>query len=89
MAEFSYIKVPTFDLCFIQLTENGPASHVIFAGGGGSAKTGVKNQLVVAKRNYADGRFQCIQFFETDSKERSVLCSGVYSGFINVSIWIC
>ncbi len=82
MVDFTRLKVPAFDLCYLDPIGNH-SGYVVFACGGGSAKTGVKNQLVFA-RETSIGKFECVDSFETDSPERSVLCSGVCSGVIHV-----
>ena len=83
MQEFTRLRVPAFDLTWIQLSKDEPASHVVVAGGGGSAKSGVKNSLLVMQQDVVTGSFTNVQSFQTDTPTKSVLCSGVASGFIN------
>lgn len=83
MQEYTRLRVPAFDLTWIQLLPDTEPSHVVLAGGGGSAKSGVKNQLVVMQQDSVSGSFLNTQSLETDTPTKSVLCSGVASGFLN------
>jgi WD40 repeat protein len=75
------IQVPSFDLHWFDEIPEGVHNYIFLPGGGGSAKTGVKNQIMVAE--YQDEDKAQIQFREscfTDTETRSSLCSGISSG---------
>jgi hypothetical protein len=81
MAKFHRLNVPSFDLTWLSLTE---LDHVaLIAGGGGSFKSGVKNQIQIARVHDSD-KVEFLQSYVTDEDNSRRLCSGLATGRIGV-----
>lgn len=70
------ISVPAFDLSWYN------DQYVLAPGGGGRAKTGVKNQIMIG--NYTQEKINIEQGFLTDTEERQIFLNGVSKGTILV-----
>jgi hypothetical protein len=80
MPVYKYLKVPVFDL--VWGTFYGE-SYALMPGGGGSLKSGVKNQILIGGGlTKKDIVFH--NSLETDTDARSMLCSSVSIGNIDV-----
>eukprot|EP01036_Dinobryon_divergens_P025196 gene25196-33722_t len=83
MAHFRRLSVPSFDLTWIEINNS---FYVLVPGGGGSLKSGVKNQIQVGRANSKTNNTKLdIDFldgFKTDSPEKSRLCSGICVGIL-------
>ena len=79
------LQCPSYGLKWLTLTcENGERSElVLVAGGGGTLKTGVPNQLHVFKY-IGSGDFDLLPAFDTDR-----FCSGVCHGVIGGKLVLC
>ena len=86
MSKINRIPIPTFDMTWVQISPEH--RFIVLPGGGGSAKSGVKNQLLIAKYNLA-GEYEFLDGFMTDLPSRSLLCSGVATGIIQTHVVIC
>ena len=81
MAKFHRLNVPSFDLVWLSLTNN---DHVaLIAGGGGSFKSGVKNQIQIARVHDAD-KVEVLESYITDEDTKRRLCCGLACGRIAV-----
>lgn len=81
MSTLHRIPVPSFDLHWYDAVPESVTNYILLPGGGGSAKTGVKNQIMVTE--YQDNDKTQIQFREscfTDTETSASLCSGVSTG---------
>ena len=78
---FNRLEVPSVGLVWLQTDESTGESFVLIPGGGGSTKSGVKNQIQIGRtiKNKIGG-FEFLKKFETDIDGKSVLCSGVAVG---------
>lgn len=81
MARFHRLEVPSFDLAWLNLTELDQVALV--AGGGGSFKSGVKNQIQIARVHDAD-KVTFLESFITDEETKRRLCCGLTTGRIGV-----
>ena len=82
MSNVHRLKVPSFDLTWLSLTEN---DHVaLIAGGGGSFKSGVKNQIQIGRVYDAD-KVTFLDSYITDEDTVRRLCCGLATGKIGVS----
>lgn len=84
MSQVHRIPVPSFDLHWYDAIPEGISNYILLPGGGGSAKTGVKNQIMVGE--YQDDESNQVQFRTscfTDTDTRSSLCSGLSSGSLS------
>ncbi len=85
MAKIVRIKVPSFDLAWCETrksTEVNLENYLLLPGGGGSTKSGVKNQIIIAQYKNLDNK-QEISFCDshlTDTEKRNSLCSGISFG---------
>jgi hypothetical protein len=81
-----HLKVPAFDLTWYEIIQNDrPYVFVLIPGGGGSAKTGVKNQIMMGKAAYPPGKeFEFEDSYLTDADGLTSLCTGVTYGVIEV-----
>jgi hypothetical protein len=79
--ELSRIAVPSFDLAWLECEED---VYVLIPGGGGSTKSGVKNQIQIAKVSKGGTAFEFIESFKTDTDDKTSLCSGIYCGTFQV-----
>lgn len=80
---FNRLEVPSFGLAWLNIDDSTGESVVLIPGGGGSTKSGVKNQIQIGHYITGDstGGFEFLKSFETDMKDgKSVLCSGVAVG---------
>lgn len=78
---FNRLEVPSFGLVWLTLDDSLGDAFVLIPGGGGSTKSGVKNQIQIGR--IIDDKVGGIKFlkrFETDVDGKSVLCSGVAVG---------
>lgn len=78
---FNRLEVPSFGLVWLTLDDSTEDAFVLIPGGGGSTKSGVKNQIQIGR--VIDDKIGGIKFlkrFETDVDGKSVLCSGVAVG---------
>jgi hypothetical protein len=87
MSSIHPLKVPTFDLNWIECNgSDGNFNFLLLPGGGGSTKSGVKNQIIVAQ--YHDEKdpstVELKDSFLTDTATRSSLCSGISVGNLKV-----
>eukprot|EP01032_Pedospumella_encystans_P027276 gene27276-30832_t len=70
MSNVHRLKVPSFDLTWLSLTEN---DHVaLIAGGGGSFKSGVKNQIQIGRVYDAD-KVTFLDSYITDEDTENVV----------------
>ena len=74
------LKIPTFDLSWLLYRDVG---YILMSGGGGSAKSCVKNQILV-ERHSGGHKFEVSNGFFTDEGARLGLCSGVSVGHLKV-----
>lgn len=84
-ATFQRLKVPSFDLTWLQCKDD---AFVLIPGGGGSTKSGVKNQIQIAKANKS-GELVFIESYMTDSNDKSSLCSGIHCGILQKRNVVC
>ncbi len=81
MTNVHRLKVPSFDLTWLSLTEH---DHVaLVAGGGGSFKSGVKNQIQIGRVYDAD-KVTFLDSYITDEDTVRRLCCGLATGRIGV-----
>ena len=93
MASATYrLKVPAFDLSwyeYINPKDNLPYVYLLMPGGGGKAKSGVKNQIMLSRCHYdihsKEKEFQFLDGHLTDTEGLSALCNGISHGKIEVS----
>jgi hypothetical protein len=87
-ASMHRLTVPSFDLTWLQLAEHDDV--LLLAGGGGSFKSGVGNQIQIA-RVYDSDKVAKLESFKTDDEDKRRLCCGVTCGEIGVSamLWPC
>ena len=81
MAKFHRLNVPSFDLTWLDLTDLDQVA--LIAGGGGSFKSGVKNQIQIARVHDAD-KVTFLDSFITDEENTRRLCCGLACGRIGV-----
>lgn len=84
--ELSRIAVPSFDLAWLECEED---VYVLIPGGGGSTKSGVKNQIQIAKVSKGGTAFEFIESFKTDTDDKTSLCSGIYCGTFQKQAVVC
>jgi WD40 repeat protein len=78
---FNRLEVPSFGLVWLTIDDTRGDAFVLIPGGGGSTKSGVKNQIQIGR--IIDDKIGGMKFmkrFETDVDGKSVLCSGVAVG---------
>ena len=85
MTSTTRISVPAFDLAWLHLSDS--TSFLLLVGGGGSAKTGVKNSIQIAK--VGEKGLEVIQAYDTDINGKSCLCSSICTGIINGKAVVC
>jgi hypothetical protein len=82
------LKVPAFDLTFYEFYHHEqPEVFILMPGGGGSAKSGIKNQIMIAKCEYpgeSGEELKLCEGFLTDTEDLSALCTGISYGTIEV-----
>ena len=80
------LTVPAFDLAWYEYAHKGnPHVFLLIPGGGGSTKSGVKNQIIIARCEYPGGKdIEMLDSYFTDSDGLSGLCSGISAGAIQV-----
>lgn len=76
MAKLTRLKIPAFDLTWHVVEDE---SIAFIPGGGGSAKSGVKNQIQFGQIG-PDYNMIYMASFETDTETQNKLCSGVSCG---------
>ena len=88
---FNRLDVPSFGLVWLNLDDDTGDSVVLIPGGGGSTKSGVKNQIQIGRYIVGDSRggFAFLKSFETDVNDKSILCSGVAVGTCMGSKVVC
>ncbi len=81
------LKVPSFDLNWMTVKglDNESAGVLLIPGGGGSTKSGVKNQIQLISDDF-NSAITFFDSFETDDDNTNQLCSGICSGLINVML---
>lgn len=82
-----YLPAPAFGLAWYE-SSTSPLAYILMPGGGGSSKTGVKNQVMLASLNpeaKQQAQVQLLSGFLTDTEDRSNFCSGISYGTILVS----
>jgi len=85
-ADITFLRVPTFDLSWLVFPSAGE-SFVLLAGGGGSAKSGVRNQIQIAGKGGKGAlHFDVVDHVETDTAEKSSLCSALVTGDLHDSV---
>ena len=87
MSTVTRLSVPSFDLVWVTLMD-GKEPMVLIPGGGGSTKSGVKNQIQVAKYEGARG-FTLMKSFMTDAADKSNLCSAIATGILEGKAIVC
>lgn len=79
-----YLPAPGFGLCWYEDSEDENV-FVLMPGGGGSGKTGVKNQIMISEIDQAGAQVKLTNGFLTDSESRNNFVSGISSGSLLVS----
>jgi len=75
--------VPSFDLTWLNINDANGEAVVLIPGGGGSTKSGVRNQIQIGRLiGTKKGGFELLKSFETDVDDKSVLCSGITVGTV-------
>mmetsp|Transcript_30612 Transcript_30612/g.33447 ORF Transcript_30612/g.33447 Transcript_30612/m.33447 type:complete len:428 (-) Transcript_30612:87-1370(-) len=84
MASAHRLKVPAFDLSWYEFAhKEQPHVFLLMPGGGGSTKSGVKNQIILAKSEYPGGNeLEFVDPYLTDSDGVMALCTGIAHGVI-------
>lgn len=78
---FNRLEVPSFGLAWLNIDDSTGESFILIPGGGGSTKSGVRNQIQIGRNIVGDrGGFEFLKSYETDVDGKSVLCSGVAVG---------
>eukprot|EP01031_Cornospumella_fuschlensis_P038836 gene38836-47232_t len=81
-----YLPAPAFGLSWYEDGEDGNV-FVLMPGGGGSGKTGVKNQIMISEVDQAGAQVKLTNGFLTDSESRNNFVSGISSGrLLNVDV---
>jgi WD40 repeat protein len=87
---FNRLTVPSFDLSWLTIDDMTGEAYVLIPGGGGSTKSGVKNQIQIGRViDNAKGGFELLKSYETDTEGKSVLCSGVAVGVCFEQTVVC
>lgn len=91
-----YLPAPAFGLTWYE-SKKSESAFVLMPGGGGSSKTGVKNQIMISSLNSSreqSNQVQLLDGFLTDTSERSIFCSAISSGtlfvrlyYVNYQLW--
>ena len=74
MPSTTRIPVPAFDLAWLRLSDL--SSVLLLVGGGGSAKTGVKNSIQIAR--VGEKGLEVCSKYDTDINGKSCLCSSIW-----------
>jgi hypothetical protein len=82
MTEICRLNIPTFDLVWCNFRSD---NFVLLSGGGGSARSGVKNQVLFAK-SISNKKYSFLNGYLTDSEGKSSLCSGLCCGLVEVEL---
>lgn len=87
MTSLHRLPVPAFDLVWYEICKDEkPYVFSLIPGGGGSAKSGVKNQIMIGKAEYPGGvDFQLLDGHLTDADGLTSLCTGISTGVVQVS----
>jgi hypothetical protein len=83
------LKVPAFGLTWYEVEDEKSSDHsshlVLIPGGGGSTKSGIKNQIMVAKHdNSTKEKLSFLDSYFTDSDNLTSLCTGIAYGTVLV-----
>lgn len=84
MSKVFRINVPAFGLSWSSHPEDSASNILLLPGGGGSTRSGVKNQIIIASLSEDKIDFKPIHL--TDTEKRSSLCSGISLGFVEVCL---
>lgn len=82
--ETAPLVVPTFDMAYLSLSSK--SNFLLCCGGGGSANSGVLNQIQIVPVPSTGKTLGPLFSFGTDSKDEKQLCSGICCGIINVGV---
>lgn len=90
------LKVPAFDLAWLDLDSADGKHHqplALLPGGGGSTKSGVKNQIQLVSPDDAGLVYTCLEGFLTDTDDdrsggSSGLCSGISTGTLSNGVQV-
>lgn len=85
MPIFGRLKVPTFDLCWLNTSDEN--NLLLLPGGGGSTKSGVINQIQIA--SFVKKVFNFSDSYETDHDGKSNLFSAISSGLLKNKQIVC
>jgi hypothetical protein len=77
---FTRLPVPSFDLAWLKFEDK---TFVLIPGGGGSTKSGVKNQIQIAKLG-EESKLDFVQSYNTNTADNANFCSGVNTGLLQV-----
>ena len=75
---------PCFDMTWVEFPGKDKIAYAMLPGGGGGARTGVKNQIQVMKFAGKSG-FELVQSFDADSK----LCCAISSATLSEEVILC
>lgn len=81
-----YLPAPAFGLTWFESGKDSLA-YVLMPGGGGSSKTGVKNQIMLASMNPGAALEEQVKLLDghlTDTEKESNFCSGISYGMMFV-----
>lgn len=82
MALFHKLTAPSFDLCWLTFPDD--ESFLLMPGGGGSAKSGIINQIQIARLGKSC-ILETLPPFKTDGSDgKSNLCNCIGSGTLQV-----
>ena len=87
MSTLTRLAVPSFDLVWVNLND-GKEPLLLIPGGGGSTKSGVKNQIQVARYDGSRG-FAMMESFMTDVEDKSNFCSAIATGILDGKAIVC
>jgi WD40 repeat protein len=85
------LKVPAFDLAWLEVTTGpSPGAVALLPGGGGSTKSGVKNQIQIVSPDEKGLVYTCLEGYLTDTNGAggSGLCSGVSTGTLTNGVQV-
>lgn len=98
---YSRLPVPVFNLSWVSSTEeNEPdRSHILLPGGGGSTKSGIKNQVMIysinEKKKIEESVFDpplmtdgLLKLGDKEDKENTSLCVQIIRGYIFVRFFM-
>lgn len=83
--KITFLDSPMFDLNWLIFP--GGESFALLAGGGGGTKSGIRNQIQIVREDPQRAlRLEVIDYVETDTADKSCLCSALAVGEINDSV---